>query len=593
MSEGEFRVVGTGLTVYEDATPIEGPVVWLDSPEAVLDFVDTDDVTESIVVSRGGTTTFLTPALVAGVKGVITLQGAPTSHLGIISREYGIPCLMSVTFEEGIRTPRGEVIPPDGAIVRLDVSTSPSGNVLVAPGTSLGAAASEGVSDEDAEQAAEEAAKLQHMLDFYRGEAPHFQPGNDYIRARQKTPILELERASLQRDLTLDEVNDLIAFAGWSNWDALAARATEGESGLIPRQEYEGLGILQMWHGLPKWWRLIHDEVGIDGLYEMGSIARKEIGTKINLLHIYVTGVGPASGRGLAIELGHHSASDRADDIAFAMQFSRRLYRGMWNDEGPMYPSNRNFSAPILEEEWLSRFRDERASASDPDQRRLFQKFNGSTGLLSFLLHFDNRLGVGDSGPYRLPGGGWMIVRDHVINEPAYHWSDSCEGLPYVVTQAMFFDDEPPVETWMMDLGTLYTKPSNYLRNLSGYAVYVRDRFNTPVSQIRRINDAEMSDLLSRVDQAASRLYTRIAGMSYREKIMAGVRVYYADWVAPLARAAGIWEKFVNDYDFYTIDPLTEAAYEPLVQNGDAAWMVPPLFITGSGFQPVEARTGE
>ncbi|MDT7690781.1 MAG: hypothetical protein QOI75_148, partial [Pseudonocardiales bacterium] len=35
---GDFELVGTGLTVYEDDRVIEGPVRWLDSPAAVIDF---------------------------------------------------------------------------------------------------------------------------------------------------------------------------------------------------------------------------------------------------------------------------------------------------------------------------------------------------------------------------------------------------------------------------------------------------------------------------------------------------------------------------------------------------------------------------
>ena len=110
---------------------VEGRIRFLDSPQEVLEFVVGAEVAETIVISRGGTTTFMAPALAAGVKGLITLQGAPESHLGILSREFGIPCLMSVAFNEGVQTPRGETIPADGTLVRLDVASAPNGRVLV------------------------------------------------------------------------------------------------------------------------------------------------------------------------------------------------------------------------------------------------------------------------------------------------------------------------------------------------------------------------------------------------------------------------------------------------------------------------------
>jgi hypothetical protein len=128
-----FRVIGSGITVFETDRVVEGPLRFLDSPLEVLDFVDSPDAGRTIAVSRGGTTTFMSPALTHGVAGLITLQGAPTSHLGILSREFGIPCLMSVTFTEGAQNARGETIPPDGTVVRLDLA-GPTGSVLVVDG---------------------------------------------------------------------------------------------------------------------------------------------------------------------------------------------------------------------------------------------------------------------------------------------------------------------------------------------------------------------------------------------------------------------------------------------------------------------------
>jgi phosphoenolpyruvate synthase/pyruvate phosphate dikinase len=116
------RLIGTGVKAFSSARGATGTIRFLDSPDEVLDFVDGPDVETTVVISRGGTTTFMSPALMAGVAGLITLQGAPESHLGILSREFGIPCVMSVQFSEGVQTSRGETIPADGTPVRLDIS---------------------------------------------------------------------------------------------------------------------------------------------------------------------------------------------------------------------------------------------------------------------------------------------------------------------------------------------------------------------------------------------------------------------------------------------------------------------------------------
>lgn len=74
-----FTSIGTGIAVFEGSDTVEGRTAWLDSPSAVMDFVDRDDVEDCVVIARGGTTTFLTPALLAGPRGVLTLQGAPAA----------------------------------------------------------------------------------------------------------------------------------------------------------------------------------------------------------------------------------------------------------------------------------------------------------------------------------------------------------------------------------------------------------------------------------------------------------------------------------------------------------------------------------
>jgi phosphoenolpyruvate-protein kinase (PTS system EI component) len=125
-----YTFTGQGQNVFEH-DPVEGPTKWLDTPQDVMAFVTGGDVSDVIVISRAGTTTFMAPALTVGVRGLITLNGGPESHLGIVSREFEIPCVMSVAFADGIKTDRDETIPADGTIVRLDTTTSPMASVYV------------------------------------------------------------------------------------------------------------------------------------------------------------------------------------------------------------------------------------------------------------------------------------------------------------------------------------------------------------------------------------------------------------------------------------------------------------------------------
>lgn len=91
-----MSTVAEGWASFETAKTPEGEVKYLDSPQDVIALVQSGKIADYILLVRGGTTTFLTPALSMGAIGVITMSGAPESHLGILSREFQIPCVMTV-----------------------------------------------------------------------------------------------------------------------------------------------------------------------------------------------------------------------------------------------------------------------------------------------------------------------------------------------------------------------------------------------------------------------------------------------------------------------------------------------------------------
>jgi hypothetical protein len=265
------------------------------------------------------------------------------------------------------------------------------------------------------------------------------------------------------------------------------------------------------------------------------------------------------------------------------MQFTRRLYRGMWDDQGPMFTSARGYHAPLLDDEWVTRFRDEKTTLStDPQARKDFQRFNGSTQLASFLLHFDCRNGVADTGPYPLPGGGWALVRDHVLNDPGYPWADAVSDLPWSVTLVMFFEGEQQIDSHVVDIGTMFTNPANYLKYLTGYAVYVLEREDSPVSEIRLLTEDELAPITAKAEKGTSRLYPRIAAMSDREKILAGSYVYYTDFIGTVGKAAGIWDDMLAA-GFYDFDASVEKGYGPIVEQGRALELLGRFWASAEG----------
>jgi hypothetical protein len=88
-------IIAEGFNSFDtDKTP-EGTIKYLPNPQSVIGLISSGQLADHILLAQGGTTTFLAPALSMGCIGVITLSGAPESHLGILSREFQIPCIMT------------------------------------------------------------------------------------------------------------------------------------------------------------------------------------------------------------------------------------------------------------------------------------------------------------------------------------------------------------------------------------------------------------------------------------------------------------------------------------------------------------------
>ena len=426
---------------------------------------------------------------------------------------------------------------------------------------------------------------FERYLALYQAEVPTGIPGEREMRKRIRVPFTDVNEDDVRRDdLTLDEINGWRAYMGWSLWDVIAQRSTEGESGLIPRQEYETISFLQIWALYPEMMREITDAVGVDGLIEIGDRKRHQVGTKNNITRIWSPANCCHLGRAIALELGLESPEDRPRDLDGVIQFARRLMYGTWG-AGPGFACGNDYKVRILDQELVDRFLDDEERLDDPDRRAVFRRFNATTELLGFLVHYDCRFGLQDTGPYEVPGGGFMLVRDHWLHEPAYPWTASTEGLPYCVIEAMVFRPDEPMDVKINDIGTTFTKPVDYLRHLSGVAVYAKDQEDTPMSELRRIDATEMQEITARSMSATTQLYQMLAEKDRDQKIRDGINVYATDHIRPIARDAGVWEQLKPRID--ELQELTLAGW-PNLADGQAATVLAPLFVKGLAYRPLE-----
>jgi len=104
----EQRIIGRGTKVFE-AAPVRGEWRLLEEPEDVLALMDASaDGVVACVADAGAT--FLAP-IFDELTAVVCLSGTPLSHIGIVSREYQVPCIMGAIFDAE---------PTDGDTVEVD-----------------------------------------------------------------------------------------------------------------------------------------------------------------------------------------------------------------------------------------------------------------------------------------------------------------------------------------------------------------------------------------------------------------------------------------------------------------------------------------
>lgn len=435
-------------------------------------------------------------------------------------------------------------------------------------------------------EAEDAAAAFQPYLEKYLAEVPGGSAGDEEIRKRIATPFMDVTAEDVRLDtLTEDQVNGWFGYAAWELWELIVSRSQEGESGLIPRQEYETISFVQMWAVYPEILRRITAEVGVDAIIELGRVPRREVSTKCNVTRNWAIGMIPLLGRGIAIKLGLQDAEHRREDIDILIQTARRMQYGTWG-EGCGFVSGRGFASPALDADVLQPLLAEVQPLADPEVRKAFRRFNGTTELFGFLLHYDNRAGMADTGPYPLPdGSGFVLVRDHILNETEYSWVHEVgRNLPYSVTEILVFRPDGPLEVTINDISTTFTKPTDYLKHLDSVAVFARDERTTPMEGLRLLDPDEQLRIAEECSKGMLALYQSIAEKDRDQRLKDGIYVYNAEMLMPQANQLGIWDDIRDEIQ--GISPLAEEAW-PTLAGGAAAEVLPPVFLLGEGFAPI------
>jgi phosphohistidine swiveling domain-containing protein len=101
------EILGKGKTV--SGSGCEGVLHCANEAKEVFSLMKADDIRETVLLTDSPSATALVP-LLSKVRGLVCRSGGPNSHLAIVSREFGLPCVVGADIEaDGVEGTRVKV----------------------------------------------------------------------------------------------------------------------------------------------------------------------------------------------------------------------------------------------------------------------------------------------------------------------------------------------------------------------------------------------------------------------------------------------------------------------------------------------------
>ncbi len=330
--------------------------------------------------------------------------------------------------------------------------------------------------------------------------------------------------------LRRDKVDEYIAYHSDISRQ-LTAERTSLESKLIPVSAYIIVSCIEALLRYPEMMNTIDAALPAE---EIGRRARRP-GCRVNTVHLWSIANLPLVGRKV-LELVDPAKAHDVSALATIADFWERAAVGFRGD-GTRQASDTNYVKPyestIVDALLVG------VHEVDDQQRVAIKKLNATLISYLFLLYFDTRVGTGDSGPYELPDGRIMLVRDYYqLSSSDFPWSTVAAGVPYQNLTAAFVLDGVTIDR-ITDFGTSNTTPEDYLDHVVGFALFTAH----PVTgTLTRVGLHEIDAIVGEVRTAQSAHYRNIAKMTRDEKIQAGAYVYFS-FLRPFAVEAGVHDQ--------------------------------------------------
>jgi len=350
--------------------------------------------------------------------------------------------------------------------------------------------------------------------------------------------------AAMPADQVRADADRLIAYHSPISRE-LTAQRTSYSSQLIPVTAYILVGCSEAFLRYPELMRAIDAAMPVEEIVQAGH----RPGTEINSVHLWSIANFWLTGRKVVATMDP-SLDDPVAALTVLDFWDRaaRAYRGdghrqAW-DTGTCRPFGDDVLATLLAGV---------VPVEDPDERLRLSRFNATLVNHLFLLWFDTRSGIADTGPYPLPDGRVLLVREFTkLAQSDFWWSTVAADIPYrSLTAALVLDG---VDVQATDFGSSNTTPDDYLDHLVGFGLFTTDG---PDGELEPVPLDQIDELVATVRKVQARHYRDIAAMSRDEMIRCGAYVYFS-FLRPFAEIAGVADQLDWQVPRDVPEPLVE-----------------------------------
>lgn len=339
---------------------------------------------------------------------------------------------------------------------------------------------------------------------------------------------------------------------------------TVQESKLFPVNPYIALSYYNAWYRWPELIRKISASMSPE---EIGDRAR-EVSSYVNTVSLSAGVNFYLGGRQFLIDMGLLNPTDALDDIHDVLDFTRRVNLSYHRQTGHVLNSDNSNRGQVLPERTLQVFEGDAIGCVPGDRlHKAVAGFLAAASQYAFLKNCECRLGIHNSGPYKV-GDNEMLVRDFVdLAEGDYPWLDGVASeiehnnltMPVIMKDTHF----SIVDDW----GSFEATPSYDHDNVVAVGLYSSDYLSEGYIPVHMDNASDLADYLDllreQMADTTSQLWKRMAGWSRDQMIDAGSLVYYGI-IKDLAHFAGVYEQddwFTQDERAQRLKPLMNDEY--------------------------------